>query len=299
MAERRKDLPAGLDFSAQGPAKPVPAATVVIVRQLTSGDAIEIFCVQRHQGVAFMGGALVFPGGKLDPPDRAWPGAVAREPDPRGLLLVGDAEEPAAELRALAVAACREAVEEAAIVPALRPDGTPIGDADAVVVREALEGGLGLAAILAGREAALDLGALVPFARWITPEAEPRRYDARFFLLPLPAGQEGRHDGKETTRGFWDTPGGVLARFAAGEVQLAPPTTRCLELLQGAGSFADARAIAETQSLLPVCPTFVPEDPPALALPGDPAHPIQERRVEGPTRFVLRDGRFVSEDPPT
>ncbi len=49
--------------------------------------------------------------------------------------------------------------------------------------------------------------------------------------------------------------------------------------------------------LAPICPQFVPGDPPALALPGDPAHREREAIVRGPTRFVLVDGRFVSRDP--
>lgn len=285
--------PAGLDLAADREAAPaLPAATVLIVRE--GGDRLEVFCVQRHQGMAFMGGAVVFPGGKLDPADRAFRGA-ATEPVATGARLVDDGDP--ATLRALAIAACREAVEEAAILPARHPDGSWLDDAAAIAVRDGLEGGRSLDAELAGRGAILDLAALIPFGRWVTPTAERRRFDARFFLLHLPAGQQGHHDGKETTRGFWDSPAGVLARFAAGEVQLAPPTTRCLELLAGSRSLDDAVGIAAAQSLLPICPQFVPADPPVLALPGDPAHPVAEVRIAGPTRFVLRDGRFVSEDP--
>ncbi|MCU0681926.1 MAG: hypothetical protein MUF34_06655 [Polyangiaceae bacterium] len=143
------------------------------------------------------------------------------------------------------------------------------------------------------------MAALRPFARWVTPEAEPRRYDAFFFLLRLPEGQQGESDLGETTHGFWATPAEVLRRFVAGSLMLAPPTLRCLELLAAEASIEAAFALAERQTLLPVCPQFLPgADPPALVLPGDPAHAIAERRVEGQTRFVLREGRFWSEEPP-
>ena len=58
-----------------------------------------------------------------------------------------------------------------------------------------------------------------------------------------------------------------------------------------------ALALADEQSLLPVCPRFVASDPPMLVLPGDPEHEVRDQRVAGPTRFVLRDGKFLSDDP--
>jgi hypothetical protein len=79
---------------------------------------------------------------------------------------------------------------------------------------------------------------------------------------------------------------------------MAPPTTRAFELLLTCSTIDDALRLADRQSMRPICPQFV-ADPvaPFLALPGDPAHEIRDSRVEGPSRFVLRDGRFVSEWP--
>ncbi|HVY48739.1 MAG TPA: hypothetical protein VHB21_22780, partial [Minicystis sp.] len=139
---------------------------------------------------------------------------------------------------------------------------------------------------------------LVPFARWITPEAESRRFDARFFLIEMPAGQIARADERETTLSFWDGPAAVLERAARGEFFLAPPTSRALELRAEVPSVAAAVAVAERQSLLPICPVFVAGDPPFIALPGDPMHPVRERRVDGVTRYAMRDGRIVAEAAP-
>jgi hypothetical protein len=161
-----------------------------------------------------------------------------------------------------------------------------------------LAGGASFEAVLARRGQRLALDRLVPWARWVTPEAESRRYDARFFLLPLPEGQVGRHDDRETTMSLWAAPADVLDRAARGEIFLAPPTSRSLELLAEATSVRGALELAERQCLALICPRFVAADPPYLALPGDPAHEVPERRSSGTTRFVLRDGRFVSEEPP-
>lgn len=248
--------------------------------------------MKRHPRSGFLGGAVVFPGGKVDATDAdaSWE-PLTTAPAPRSELF----EAPDAGARALAIAACRELLEEAAILPVV---GDAVDDQDARSLRATVREGASLRDELARRKLVLDIGRLVPFGRWVTPEAESRRFDARFYLLPLPPGQRGEHDAHETTTSFWATPQSVLERWIAGEIQMAPPTTRALELLSSVTSIEEALALAGTQSLLPICPVFVPDDhTPFLALPGDPAHPVAERRVDGCTRFVLRDGRFVSESP--
>jgi hypothetical protein len=244
---------------------------------------------------------VVFPGGKVEPADGAgaWE-RLATEPHARGAEMAGPdaADEAHVTPRAIAVAACREMLEEACLLPLDPPLLDEEGGVDALR-REAASAPGGLAAALERRGRRLQLDRLTPWARWITPEAESRRYDTRFFLLELPAGQIGHHDDHETTMSFWASPTAVLEKFARGEIFLAPPTTRTLELLATVADARAAHALAAEQSLLPICPRFVPDaDAPYLALPGDPAHPVRERRVAGATRFVLRDGRFVGEDPP-
>ena len=251
----------------------------------------------RHPRSSFLGGAVVFPGGKVEPADAAalW-ADHATEPHPRGAEMIDPGAPDAPTARAVAVAACRETLEEAGIVPLDPPGADP---AAVEALRREAASAEGLAAALASRGLRLALDRLVPWGRWVTPEAESKRFDARFFLLELPEGQVGRHDEHETTMGFWATPASVLARFARGEIFLAPPTTRTLELLQTVSDVEAARALAREQSLQPICPVFVPDErAPFLAIPGDPTHGVRARRVAGPTRFVLRDGRFVSEDPP-
>jgi hypothetical protein len=97
---------------------------------------------------------------------------------------------------------------------------------------------------------------------------------------------------------FWARPADLLARFAAGAVQLAPPTHRTIELLAAAGSGDAAIVSAGRACLDPICPELVQTgDTLALVLPGDRDHSVKERRIDGKSRFVLRGERWWPEDP--
>jgi 8-oxo-dGTP pyrophosphatase MutT (NUDIX family) len=262
---------------------PKDAATMLVLRPTSAADAVEVFCVRRHAKSAFMGGAVVFPGGKLDTSDAGLGGAVHK----RASIFAADD----AHAHALAVCACRESFEEAALLPC----APPLDDVAVRALRTRLEAGEDFHDLIAEAGVELTTDALIPFARWVTPEAEQRRYDARFFLARLSEGQLGRHDAHETTMSVWSTPARLIDAFVAGDLFLAPPTLRCLELLRDVTSVDAAFALADEQSLLPICPAFVPGEPPMLVIAGDPKHEIKQRRVAGHTRFVLRDGKFVSE----
>src|SRR5688572_7121030 len=266
------------DFT-QPPPVPKDAATLVLLRD---GDAgLEVFCVERHRKSRFMGGALVFPGGKVDEGDR--------DPAWEGLLL-----PPREGVRQdIALAACRESLEEAAILPV---SGALTHD-EALVFRQALATGPDfLRSALKARGLTIDLASLVPFARWVTPEAEVRRFDARFFMLRAPEGQDGAHDTHETMASFWATPRDVLGRFDAGDVQLAPPTHRTMELLLTHPTVDNALAAAEGARLDPICPVLIDYDGTmALTLPGDPDHPQAAPIIAGRTRYVLRGEQWRAE----
>ena len=89
----------------------------------------------------------------------------------------------------------------------------------------------------------------------------------------------------------------MIAAFMRDDVMLAPPTLRCLELLCEVRDIDDAMAVAGQQSLQPICPELVQNDERLmLTLPGDAQHSIPQRRVAGATRFVLVDGKFLSQD---
>ena len=299
-----------LDLERKG-TTPRDAATLLLLKDTAAGPAV--FCVERNKKSRFLGGALVFPGGKLDAADAddAWRELCEESGDldrgagaDRVALRAGFANDDA-HLRALRIAACRETLEEAAILPV--NDGA-LTDEAVLALRSRVAGGADLRAELRALGIELRLARVIPFSRWVTPIAEARRYDARFFVCKAPAGQSGAHDEHETMASFWATPTELLARFSRREVELAPPTHRTVESL---ARFTTAdeiiawcqRAGAEV-SLAPICPELKPHtdargDTLALVLPGDPEHELEESRSPGKSRYVLRDGQWLSEDPPS
>lgn len=274
------------------PATPRDAATVVLLRDTPAG--FEVFLVRRHAKSGFMGGATVFPGGKLDDQDRD-PRILSRVTGRSGEETGRVLNEPDAPERALAlfVAAIRETFEEAGVLLA------EVSRIDAIAAeRERMERGASFADVLEALDARLRLDWLVPLSRWVTPAVEPRRFDARFFLTRIPPGQTAARDARETTESHWLSPADALASDLADRILLPPPTLRTLENLSVHAAIDEALAAARARALPLVRPVFVDDDSgPSLVLPGDPAHTETERVVPGTTRFVLENGRFRSRDP--
>ncbi len=208
--------------------------------------------VRRNDTVAFMAGAYVFPGGRVDEAD------FARAQAPRSKL---DGPSRFPELTpegewSYRVAAVREVQEEAGV--------------------------------------SIDAADLVPFAHWVTPESEPRRYDTRFFLARMPPGQQAAHDQSETTELSWLRPDDAISRSHGGEIMLPPPTWTTLKRLARFASADDVFAWAGRTPIPTIQPALVrDEDRAMLTLPGDPTFPtIDGWEVPEDTRFLLQDGRW-------
>lgn len=265
-----------------------PASTVVLVRQAPSPPC-EVLMVRRNDTVAFMAGAFVFPGGRVDAADHLInPSSICD-----GLeALPRFADLTAAEELAYRVAALRELEEEAAILLARR-NGPFVDAAAAAHVREVMAGGSRLTDALAAEGIRLAIDALEPIAHWVTPEGEPRRYDTRFFLARMPDGQLARHDASETTELVWITPHDALARCLAGEIMLPPPTWTTLARLARLATLEEVVAWASTRAIVRVQPVLVREGGTTmLTLPGDPSFPAMPGwEIPEETRFVLEEGR--------
>jgi len=133
---------------------------------------------------------------------------------------------------------------------------------------------------------------LAPLAHWVTPEIESRRYDTRFFLARLPAGQDPRHDDGEMTALEWMSPRAAIGRFERRELLLPPPTWTTIRQLEKLASIDAVFAWARRRKMVRVMPGFIKTDTlTMLTLPGDPLFPaIPDWDVPEETRFVLEDG---------
>ncbi len=282
----------------------LPASTVVLLSDRPDGR-VEVFLMRRHARSGFMAGATVFPGGKVDQVDHGSAAGGRTAADCAQQLGLADGESA----RSFFIAAVRELHEEAHVLLARDADGRiPAADrVDAIDARlEDLRDGHRLPDgawhdILAseGLVPALDL--IWPFAHWVTPRIEPRRFDTFFFVACHPLGQRASADLHESTGALWMSPrAALLDHERGGPIVLPPPTLHTLERLQI--SRGDAAAVAAALADGGVGPRIEPyfladsADGPVIALPGDPLHPhAGAGNSNGPAsldRFVLAQGRF-------
>lgn len=239
---------------------PLPAATVMVVRDAT--DGLEVLLIRRHVRSGVLGGVHVFPGGKLDAADHHTPDWLGLRAAGDWHASLGEPDLPPGVAVALYVAALRETAEECGL--------------------------------------RLDPAQLLPWSRWITPRQPSvtnKRFDTRFFVAPAPAGQTVVHDNHEATEAFWTTPRQALQRYWDGAIDLAPPQIMSLAELARLPRVADALALAGTRR--PPCIEPEPFDDEGgqrvICYPGDPRHPLPTRLWAGPTRLTHRNQRFEPE----
>jgi 8-oxo-dGTP pyrophosphatase MutT (NUDIX family) len=276
LAQRLADLEAG----RIAPATPRDAATVMLLRPAGAGAGVEVLMLRRVAAMKFAPGAYVFPGGSVDPAD--YEAAVSwHGPDPAefGARLGASAEMA----RALVCAAVRETFEEAGVLIAGAPNGGPVADPSGPsweADRAALvAGAVTLAELLSRRGLVLRADLLVPWARWITPEGEPRRFDARFFAAALPAGQLATGHAAESDHIAWLRPGDAIESARAGQISMLPPTATTLHDFADAGAVDGGDAVAGILSrrpvIEPVVPRLVLEDGQAwLYVPDEVGYPL-------------------------
>jgi 8-oxo-dGTP pyrophosphatase MutT (NUDIX family) len=240
-------------------APPRDAASVVLLRDGPSG--LEVLLQRRHPDARVLGGWYVFPGGKLDEADCDTGQAACLDLSADQIhARLHEPLTPASRAMGLYVAALRELWEEAAID-------------------------------LRGQASALQ-----PWSRWITPKNPPvgsHRFDTRFFLALMPAGQTAKHDHHETIDTLWLNPRDALERYWQRDIELIPPQLMALAQLARHG---DTRAAwQEAGQRRPPCiePVHFMDGPHrAMCYPGDALHPVSERALPGPTRLRMVDRRF-------
>ena len=244
------------------PAKARPASTILLLRDSAGPDGkgaddegrgeIEVFMMVRHYEIDFNSGALVFPGGAVDPGDHD----IAGKPD-----LYTGGEGLDAHALGFRIAAIRETFEESGILLA-KPRGSNdlVSAAWAAEIsaafRAAPDEGKLFEKIFSDNGNLLTLDELVPYAHWITPKGMPKRFDTWFFLAAAPPEQVGAHDGKESTDSIWISPREALAGGESGRFKLPFPTTRNLIKLGKHRTVRDALDEARQSRIVTVMPVM-------------------------------------------
>lgn len=255
----------------------LPAATLML---LENRPELHVLLLRRRKRSAFVGGMHVFPGGAVDAADHD-----------RGFEELSPALSDEAASRRLGisrgglaywVAAIRETFEEAGVLLARGADtGKSIDFSDTEETRRLGEqraavdrGEVRLIDSIRDERLALSLDSMRYVARWITPPGMVRRYDTRFFVARMPTGQCAEHDGRETVHAEWMNPSDALARYAAGELMMLPPTVGMLRILTGFGGSEEVMAAAEVGEKGPDREVRLSRDGEdwRVLLPGDPGY---------------------------
>lgn len=240
---------------------PIPAATLVVVRD-RGGRPPDLLMVERASTMAFAGGALVFPGGRIDEADR-------RLAEPLGLA------DGAAR-----VAAIRETIEETAVVVGIDPQPSP---ADAVAMQRALVADRPFPELLAEAGLRLDPAALTPLARWLPNFHAARRFDTLFLIAAAPAGDWPPNVVPgECSGAFWLTAADAIERELRGEARLIFPTRRNLERLARHDGFAAIRADAKAHAIEPITPWIEERGGEKfVTIPDHLGYPVTREKLDG------------------
>jgi 8-oxo-dGTP pyrophosphatase MutT (NUDIX family) len=275
FGERLSERITAIAAGQLAPAVPRDAATVMLLRSAPGepGGEVEVLMLRRPASMAFAPGAYVFPGGSVDAADGdpriGWAGPG---PEVFGDWLGASPEQA----RALVCAAVRETFEESGVLLASRPDGSPFEpDAASLSADRALlaAGRIAFAEVLSRADLVIRADLLTPWARWITPEAEHRRFDTFFFAAALPPGQRAVGEHAEADRIAWLRPAAAIAAAKAGEMLLLPPTATTLHEFATRDSVAEI--LASRRAIVPVEPRLVIEDGAAwLYIPDETGYPL-------------------------
>ncbi len=258
------------------PVTPRLSATVLLARD--GADGLEIFMVVRHHEIDFASGALVFPGGSLDPGDR----------DPRLRGLCDGADQLDDDQLAVRVAATREAFEECGVLLLRSPaSGRIVDGARAAALgetyRKPLEANeIGMADVAEAEGLRLALDEMTHFAHWITPVHLPKRFDTHFFLARAPDDHDLAHDGSEAVDSVWINPARALEEADAGKRTLIFATRLNLERVGRSNTVCEALDRTRQDPIVPVMPEVTKtETGRILRIPIEAGYGKSEYHMEG------------------
>jgi 8-oxo-dGTP pyrophosphatase MutT (NUDIX family) len=274
-------------------ATPRDSATVIMLRDSAHGP--EAFMVRRHADSAVLGGAYVFPGGKLDASDTELSAAHLDEDTHTLHAQLAEPDLAPATALGLYVAALREAFEESGVLFAV--DVTPT-QSDAAA--QMLKAGHGFNDVVRNLNLRLNTRSVLPWSRWITPHLaslSSKRFDTRFFVASVPAQQIALHDNVETTESLWIRPRVALEQYWNGVIAMPPPQIMTLAHLSRHSSMASIFESARSSPPRAILPHAFdqPDGVRVICYPGDVLHGVPDCVMPGPTRLLFRNKRFEPE----
>ena len=272
---------------------PRDAATVIILRDSPRG--LEVFLVRRHGLSDVLGGAYVFPGGKLDDSDMQLdPATHLDQPDQQLLAALAEPQLAPQQARGLFVAALREAFEECGVL-----FGHGAHQQHSLQLAQQIKAGRSFNQVLGDLQLRLQTQSVLPWSRWITPKSSTvsrKRFDTRFFVAALPAHQVARHDSIETTESVWLAPRVALEQYWSRQIEMAPPQIMTLAHLARFGSVDKVLQAARNAAPPLIEPEHMEESgATAICYPGDARHSVCTPAMPGPTRLQIRNQRFEPE----
>ncbi len=249
------------------------ASTILLVRDAgPPGAGIEVFMEKRHLPSGFVGGAYVFPGGRVDPEDAIDPARCAGLDEATANRRLGLASGGLAHF----VAAVRECFEEAGVLLAYDRAGALLDFGDPAVeehfkgLRDQLNAKSTTIQRIADQDdLRLATDRIAYWSHWITPLGEPRRFDTRFFVTRAPEGQIAAHDDWELTSSAWVTPATAIERALRREWMIIFPT------------LVNLKALAQHPTADAAQPVPLPANQPKVyqgrvVLPGDEGYEVAE-----------------------
>lgn len=224
------------------PPEPRPASTLILLRK-SDAYPLEALMVVRQTAIEFAGGAIVFPGGRVDDAD---------------YTIAGQADDGAFRF-----AAIRETFEESGILLACESASGDLVSKETAkrLLKQyrvaVLNGELSFSDMLRteGLRAATDL--LVPFAHWITPPSRKKRYDTHFFVAACDMDHDILHDDGEVMKAVWIAPSTLLSEAKKDRYKLVFATRMNVERLAGFTSVDEAIEMTRNTPVVTVRPTSV------------------------------------------
>ena len=253
------------------PVAAVPAATTLMLRDTVHG--LEVFMVVRHHQIDFASGALVFPGGKVDPGDSD----VAE-------YCTGIQGSDAGAI-AMMVGSIREAFEECGVLLARQKGSTDLISGSHLSAlahyRDKLhDGTITLKDFLEAEQLELACDSLQKFAHWVTPEMMPKRFDTMFYLAVAPQDHVAVHDGGESVDSVWIRPQAALDDAKLGRYTIIFPTRLNIELLAQSHTVQKAFEMAQNRPIVTVIPwTEKRQDGNYICIPEAAGYAVCEEKI--------------------